>query len=126
VPMLGATGTTPAHPTLAKVSPAKLDIEVEHNFTSAQLSVWVDDHSIYTHMLEGTDKKHLVLFHGVHGHESHVVKLAPGKHRVRVRVVSGVDSYDQSGTAAGEFASGKETALHIKVNKRGEINLNLQ
>jgi serine/threonine protein kinase len=126
MPSLGATGTIPAHPSLAKVPPAGLDIEVDHNFTSAHLSVWVDDHSIYTHMLEGSDKKRLVVFHGVHGHESHVMQLAPGSHRVRVRVVSALDSYDQSGTVAGEFASGKEKVLRIQVNKRGEMNLNLQ
>jgi hypothetical protein len=103
-----------------------LDIEVVHNFTQARLSVWVDDHSIYSHLLEGTDKKRLAVFHGVHGHESHAMQLAPGKHRVRVRVVSGADSYDQSGTVAGEFVSGKEKVLRIHFNKRGEMNLSLQ
>ncbi len=108
------------------VSPAMLDIEVEHNFTAAHLSVWVDDHSIYTHLLEGSDKKRLIVFHGIQGHESHAMQLAPGKHRVRVRVVSSVDSYDQSGTVAGEFASGKGKVLRIHFNKRGEMNLSLQ
>ncbi len=107
-------------------SPATLNIEVEHKFTAAHLSVWVDDHSTYTRLMEGTDKKRLVVFHGVQGHESHAMQLVPGKHRIRVRVVSGVDSYDQSGTVAGEFASGKERVLQIHFNKRGEMNLSLQ
>jgi serine/threonine protein kinase len=118
-----AVATAPTRP---PVSPAMLDIEVEHNFTAAHLSVWVDDHSIYTHLLEGSDKKRLIVFHGVQGHESHAMQLAPGKHRVRVRVVSSVDSYDQSGTVAGEFASGKGKVLRIHFNKRGEMNLSLQ
>jgi serine/threonine-protein kinase len=121
-----AMGSTAAHSNLAKVAQATLDIEVEHNFTQARLSVWVDDHSTYTHLLEGSDKKRLVVFHGVRGHDSHVTHLAPGEHRVRVRVVSAVDSYDQSGTVAGEFASGKEKVLRIHFNKRGEMNLSLQ
>ncbi|MFZ0770219.1 MAG: serine/threonine-protein kinase [Candidatus Sulfotelmatobacter sp.] len=125
-PGLVATGVTPAQPSSAKVSPATLDIEVEHNFTQARLSVWVDGHSIYTHLLEGTDKKRLVVFHGVQGHASHAMQLAPGKHRVRIRVVSGVDAYDQSGTVAGEFVAGKEKVLRIHFNKRGELNLSLQ
>jgi tRNA A-37 threonylcarbamoyl transferase component Bud32 len=108
------------------VPPAALDIEVEHNFTAAHLSLWVDDHPIYTHLLAGTDKKRLVVFHGVQGRESHAMQLTPGKHRVRVRVVSGVDSYDQSGTVAGEFASGKKKVLRIHFNKHGEMNLSLQ
>jgi serine/threonine protein kinase len=125
-PGLVATGSTPTHPNLAKVPPATLDIEVEHNFTQARLSVWVDDHSTYTHPLEGSDKKRLLVLHTVQGHESHVMHLAPGEHRVRVRVVSGTDSYDQSGTVAGEFVSGKEKVLRIHFNKRGEMNLSLQ
>jgi serine/threonine protein kinase len=108
------------------VSPATLDIEVEHNFAAAHLSVWVDDHSIYTHLTEGTDKKRLVVFHDVQGHESHAMQLAPGKHRVRVRMVSGADTYDQSGTVVGTFASGKEKVLRIHFNKHGAMNLSLQ
>jgi serine/threonine protein kinase len=122
-----ATATTPTRPKLTKeVSPAKLDVEIVHNFTTAHLSVWVDDRATYTHLLEGTDEKHLVVFHGVRGHESHVLQLIPGRHRVRVRVISGVDSFDQSGTVAGEFASGKEKVLRIHFNKRGEMTLSLQ
>ena len=83
-PVIVPQETTSTRSSLAKVPPATLDIEVEHNFTQARLSVWVDDHSIYTHLLEGTDKKRLAVFHGVHGHESHAMQLAPGKHRVRV------------------------------------------
>jgi serine/threonine protein kinase len=125
-PGLVATGSTPAHPNSAKLPPATLDIEVEHNFTQARLSVWVDDHSIYTDLLEGSDKKRLVVFHGVQGHETHIMHLTPGEHRVRVRVVSGADSYDQSGTVAGEFVSAREKVLRIHFSKRGEMNLSLQ
>jgi serine/threonine-protein kinase len=125
-PVLAAAAATPAHTRLAKVPAATLDIEVEHNFTSAQLSVWVDDHKAYNHLLEGSDKKRLVVFHGVQGHESHALQLAPGKHRVRVEVASGVDSYDQSGTVQSQFVSGKEKVLRIRFNKHKEMTLSLQ
>jgi serine/threonine protein kinase len=105
---------------------AALDIEIEHQFTVAQLSVWVDDRPTYTHTLEGTEKKRLIVFHGVKGHESHAIPLAPGKHRIRVRVVSGIDAYDQSDTVAGEFASGTAKILRINFSKRGGMNLSLQ
>lgn len=121
VPATSDVATAPAD-----VPAATLDIEVEHHFTAAQLSVWVDDHSIYTHPLEGTDKKHLVVFHGVQGHESHALQLAPGKHRVRVEVESGVDSYDQSRTVTGEFASGNDKVLRVRFSKSGEMSLSLQ
>jgi eukaryotic-like serine/threonine-protein kinase len=128
--------TKPARRTMAKVSPsnvssgngssARLDVEAEYNFTEAQLSVWIDDQQAYAHPLEGTDKKRLVVFHGVEGHQSHVIQLSPGEHRVRVRVVSGADSYDQSRTVEGEFASGKEKLLQIHFDKRGLMNVTLQ
>jgi serine/threonine-protein kinase len=113
-------------PVIHASSPAVLDIEVEHKFAEAQLSIWVDDHLTYTHSLEGADKKHLVVFHQVQGHEFHAVQIPPGKHSLRVRVESRADSYDQSGTVAGEFASEKEKMLRINFGKRGELQLSLQ
>jgi len=54
------------------------------------------------------------------------VQIAPGKHSVRVRVESGTDSYDQSSTVDGDFASGKESMLRINFSKRNELQLTLQ
>ena len=121
-----AANTTRTHGSLATVTPATLDVEVEHNFRTAHMSVWVDDHPSYTQLLDGADKKHLIVFHGIQGHESHAIQLAPGRHRVLVQVESGSDSYDQSGTVVGEFASGKEKVLRIHFKKRGEMNLSLR
>jgi serine/threonine-protein kinase len=113
-------------PVVPVVPPSVLDIEVEHKFAEAQLSIWVDDHLTYTHSLEGADKKHLVVFHKVQGHEFHAVQIPPGRHSLRVRVASGADSYDQSGTVEGEFASEKEKMLRINFGKGGEMQLSLQ
>ena len=77
-------GVTPA------VSPAMLEIEVDHKFAEAHLSIWVDDSLTYTRVLEGTDKKRLVVFHHVQGHELHAMQVSHGKHRLRVRVTSDV------------------------------------
>jgi len=121
-----ATVPTPIVKKLPTVSPAMLEIEVDHKFAEAHLSIWVDDRRTYTHRLEGTDKKHLVVFHHVQGHELHAMQLSPGKHRLRVEVTSGGAISDQSATVAGEFASGQENVLRINFNKRGEMNLSLQ
>ena len=100
---------------------------MEHRFAEAQLSIWVDDRLTYTHQLEGTDKKHLVVFHHVQGHEFHAMQVSPGKHSLKVQVTSdGVSTYDQSATVAGEFVSGQENMLRINFSKHGEINLSLQ
>ena len=108
----------------ATASPALLEIEVEHKFTDAHLSIWVDDSLTYTHTLEGTDKKHLVVFHQVQGHEFHAMQLSPGKHLLRVQVSTGANS-EQSSTVAGEFVSGKEKMLHIRFTKQGKMDLSL-
>jgi serine/threonine-protein kinase len=121
-----ASSPTVSPPTVSPAtSPATLEIEVEHKFAAANLSIWVDDGLAYTHGLEGTDKKHLVVFHHVQGHEFHAMQVSPGKHRLRVQVTSGITP-DQSGTVAGEFASGQENVLRISFDKHGEMYLSLK
>jgi eukaryotic-like serine/threonine-protein kinase len=133
-PAAGAVALVAAAPTPigksvkagSPVSPAMLEIEVEHNFAEAHLSIWVDDRLTYTHLLEGTDKKHLVVFHHVQGHEFHAMQVSPGKHRLRVQVTSDGATHDQSANVAGEFARGQESVLRINFNNHGEMNLSLQ
>jgi serine/threonine protein kinase len=108
----------------AATTPATLGIEVDHKFAEAHLSIWVDDRLSYTHTLEGTDKKRLVVFHHVQGHEIHSMQIQPGNHRLRVQVTSESQSSNQSVT--GAFASGAEKLLRIYFDKRGEMNLNLE
>ncbi len=112
------------HQTLA--SPAVLEIEVEHRFAQAELSIWVDDSLSYTHALEGADKKHLVVFHQVQGHEFHAMQLSPGKHILRVQVTSGAANTGQTATLTGAFVSGKEKMLHILFTKQGKMDLTLE
>jgi serine/threonine-protein kinase len=109
--------------TLAPV-PATLDVEVDHKFAEAKLSIWIDDRLSYTRTLEGTDKKRLVLFHHVEGHEIHAMQIPPGNHHLRVQITSGDNSSDQSVT--GDFASGNERLLRVYFDKRGEMNLSLE
>ena len=128
------------------VPPAMLEIEVEHKFAEAHLSIWVDDALTYTHTLEGTDKKRLGVFHQVQGHEFHAMQLSPGKHVLRVQVTSGASTTgtanttaastsvansnaaptDQSGTLTGEFVSGKEMMLRIRFSKQNKMELSLE
>jgi len=115
----GLPAISPAKP------PAMLELEVDHKFAAGQLSIWVDGQLTYQRRLEGTDKKHLVVFHHVEGHELHAMQLSPGKHSLRVQVTSEAANYDQSATVAGEFPSGGESVLRINCNKPA-INLSLQ
>jgi serine/threonine protein kinase len=103
---------------------ATLDVEVDYKFAEANLSIWVDGQLGYTHTLEGTDKKHLVVFHHVEGHQIHAMQVQPGKHLLRVLVKAGENSLDQSVT--GDFSSGSEKLLRISFDTRGAMNLNLE
>jgi serine/threonine protein kinase len=116
----------PTPPPSSMIPPALLEIEVEHKFAQAHLSVWVDDSLTYTHTLEGTDKKRLIVFHQVQGHEFHAVQLSPGKHLLRVQVTSAAANGEQSATVDGEFVSGKEKMLHIHFTKQGKMDLSLE
>ncbi len=68
----------------------------------------------------------MVVFHHVEGHEFHAMQIPPGKHRLRVQVISEPGSADHSATIAGEFASGKEQMLQIHFDKHGEMNVSLE
>jgi len=123
---IGSPNLTPAKAASPQQPPATLEIEVDHKFAQAHLLIWSDDHLAYTRVLEGTDKKHLGVFHHVEGHEIHAAQLPPGKHSLRVQVSSDAANYDQSATVDGDFQSGQESLLRITFGKHGEINLSLQ
>jgi len=120
-----ASSPTISPATSSSPSPAMLEIEIEHKFADAHLSIWVDDSLTYTHPLQGTDKKHLVVFHHVQGHEFHAVQVSPGKHLLRVEVASGGAISNQSAMVEGEFASGRENVLRINFDKHGKMILSL-
>jgi serine/threonine protein kinase len=111
--------------TPSAVDTATLEIEVAHHFAEAHLSIWVDETLSYTHLLEGADKRHMVVFHHVEGHEFHAMQVPSGKHKLRVQVISDPGSSDHSTTITGEFASGKEQMLQIHFDKHGEMNVSL-
>ncbi|MFZ0297698.1 MAG: hypothetical protein WAM13_05060, partial [Candidatus Sulfotelmatobacter sp.] len=111
----------------ASRTPASLlEIEVDHKFVDAHLSIWVDDSLTYTHPLEGIEKRHLIMFHQVEGHEFHAVQIPPGKHLLKVRITSSGGLSDQTATIRGKFAGGKEAKLRINFDNSGTMNLSLQ
>jgi serine/threonine-protein kinase len=116
------TSTAPA----PLLSPATLEIDVEHKFSQATLTLWVDDRVNYTHTLEGTDKKRLGLFHHLEGHEFHALQVPPGKHQIRVEVGGGEAQVDQAATISANLTSGDEQILHVTFDKHAEMILSLE
>src|SRR5258708_19865777 len=96
---------------------AVLEIEVEHKFAEAHLSIWVDDLLTYTHPLAGADKKHLVVFHHVQGNEFHAVQISPGNHRLRSEEASGGALTLPSPTVYADFPPRRATPLRTPFPK---------
>jgi serine/threonine-protein kinase len=102
-----------------------LHMRVEHHFPQAEIFMWIDDKLTYTHTLDGTVKKRLVVFKGVQGFESESFRVSAGEHTVRVRVQSSTKSYDRTANITGDFPIDGERALRIDCQKR-ELKLALQ
>jgi eukaryotic-like serine/threonine-protein kinase len=127
-PELANLAVTSSNP--AALALATLEIEVEHKFPAAHLTIWVDNRLAYTRMLAGNDKKTLGVFHHVAGHEFHAMPIAAGKHQLRVQVTaaagSGSAAFRASSNLEGVFSGTQENVLHITFAKNGEMNLSLR
>jgi Protein kinase domain len=96
-----------------------LDIRIEHRFSAADLSLWIDDKLAYDRPLRGQIKKHWNPFR-MDVRETETVRLAAGKHRIRVRVRSTRDRYEQSAAISGSFAKDHPTILQINFERQGK------
>jgi hypothetical protein len=95
-----------------------LDIRIEHRFSSADLSLWIDDKLAYDRPLRGQVKKHWNPFR-TDVRETETVRLTAGKHRILVRVRSAPDKYEQSATILGSFAKDHPAILKINFERQG-------
>jgi hypothetical protein len=113
-------------PVAAVPANATLQIEIEHHFTNALPSVWLDKVLVYKQSLQGDKTRRALLFQKVVGNKFEAIRVPMGKHEVRVRIQSASESYDQSKTIA-DVLVGKESTLRIICgNKRSELQLTLQ
>jgi serine/threonine protein kinase len=101
-----------------------LQIQIQHRFAEARASVWLDNRLVYAHSLHGDTKSRALLFRRVEGRQSETIGVPTGKHKVRVRIQSAVDHYDQSKTVDGAFTRDRQNILQIVCGKkRGELHL---
>jgi hypothetical protein len=105
---------------------ASLRLKVQHNFRSAQMSVWVDGEPAYSGKLTGTPKKKFGVLptDAVQGNTSQVIPLSAGKHVVRVEVVS-ADGSEQEDSTSADFARNGERILAVTA-RRGSVFLTWQ
>lgn len=121
--VVGKTGskasTKPLADSAKAVADSTLDIKIEHRFSAADLSLWVDDKLTYEHPLRGQmTKKHWNLFR-TDVRETESVRLAAGQHRLLVRVRSAPEKYEQSASILGSFAKDHPTTLQINFERQG-------
>lgn len=107
-------------------SAATLRLRVEHHLQQAEVFVWVDDKLAYDQTVGGIVKKRMVVFKGVEGYQSDWIRVAAGEHRIRVRVHATDDSYDQTGTIAGNLPQEGERQLLIQCEKHKPVRLSMQ
>ncbi len=101
------------------VADSTLDIRIEHRFSAADLSLWIDDKLAYDHPLRGQTKKHWNPFR-TDVRETETVRLAAGQHRLLVRVRSAPEKYEQSASILGSFAKDHPTTLQINFERQGK------
>ena len=90
------------------------------------MSLWIDGKVAYSGQLQGQAKRKLVFFHAGSKQQA-IVPLPHGNHKIRVRVVSVPDHFDQSATINVSFAKNLQRILHINCDKAtGEMRTTLQ
>ena len=116
---MGAGNVSDSRTLSQSVSDSTLNIRIEHRFSAADLSLWIDDELAYDRPLRGQIKKHWNPFR-MDVRETETVRLAAGKHRIRVRVRSARDKYDQGAAVSGSFAKDHPTTLQINFERQGK------
>ena len=109
-----------------ELAASSLQIWIGHHFTDASLLIWMDDKLVYTHALSGEVKKRMVLFKGVQGYASEILQVPAGEHRVRVRVQSSDDSYNESASLTATLPPNGERTLRIEADKHKAMHLTLE
>jgi hypothetical protein len=100
---------------------ARVQIDIEQQFAKAHASVWLDNKLVYSRDLYSTTKPRLLVFHRrSHAHISEMVQLPPGKHRMRVRLQSVSDAFDETKSFPATLKPNSESTLRIDVNKKNK------
>lgn len=118
---LFAAGLMALHTALTRKD-SSLRVKVQHNFRSAQLSVWLDGDLSYSGRLTGSSRRKLGFIESVQGSLSETFTVSAGMHEVRVRV-STEDGSAQENTIRGEFAANSQQTL-VVVARGDDISMN--
>ncbi len=126
----------PAAPPLSHISPgtgsespthlATVDLQIENPIPQANVTIWVDNQTIFQRKLRSTTRKKMGLFGRDHNFEKEQVKIGAGQHKLRVRAQSRDPFFDQSNALAGNFPVGSERTLRVSFNRQNEMHASLK
>jgi serine/threonine protein kinase len=116
----------PIQPVLVALKPAppetaNLEIEIRHHFMVALASVWLDDNLIYEKELQGITRKHALVFQRTAGFDTAALTVPAGNHTVKIRVQSGIDSYDLTQTISETLVAGRQNTLHVTCDRQHNL-----
>jgi len=98
---------------------SSLRVRLQHGFRSAQLTVLIDGHRVYSGKLVGYSKKKYVLVgETVEGSLSQIFPVSSGTHDILVRVEPG-DGTVQEENLSGVFVSGAGRTVFISARHSG-------
>jgi len=105
---------------------SSLHLKVQHNFRTAQVSVWVDGDLAYSGKMTGSPKKKLgfIPSDAVQGSLSQIIPERSGHHSLRVRIEP-EDAAMQEDSISGDFSSNSERDLSVSA-RRSQIALSWQ
>jgi serine/threonine protein kinase len=116
----------PIKPVLVALKPtppetANLEIEIRHHFKGARASVWLDDNLIYEKELQGITRKHALVFQRTAGFDAAALTVPAGNHTVKIRVQSGIDSYDLTQTISETLVAGRQNTLYVTCDRQHNL-----
>src|ERR1700680_2497981 len=99
---------------------ASLHLKLQHDFRSAQLSVWVDDDLAFAGKITGATKKKfgLIPTDAQQGSFSQIIAARSGRRNIRVRTQP-EDAAPQEDSITADFASNVERDLSVSARKNG-------
>jgi len=105
---------------------ASLHLKLQHDFRTAQVSVWVDDDLAYSGKITGSTKRKfgLIPTDSLQGNLSQIIPVHSGQHGVRIRIEPD-EATTQEDSIRGDFADHTERNLAVSARHSG-ISLSWQ
>jgi len=99
---------------------SSLHLKLQHDFHSAQVSVWVDDELAYSGKITGSTRKRfgLIPTDSAQGNLSQIIPMRSGQHDIRLRIEPD-DAAMQEDSVSGDFSHHTERDLSVSARHSG-------